>query len=65
MIVESIDAAGIATVKMTKAEARVLRDGLIIANLQVGPAILLGDGGKEAGLDIEHMRGILSGIHGL
>lgn len=64
MIVESIDTAGIANVKMTKLEARVLRDALTIAKLHVGPALLLGDYGQNAGIDIEHMRGILAGIHG-
>lgn len=62
MIVKSIDAAGIADAAMSKAEALVLHDALTIANLQVGPALLLGDHGKKAGIDIEHMRGILKGI---
>lgn len=63
MIVKSIDAAGIADMAISKAEALVLHDALTIAELQVGPALLLGAGhGKKAELDIEYMRGILKGI---
>ena len=62
MIVKSIDTAGIADTAMSKAEARVLHDALTIAKLQVGSALLLGDIGLRAGIDIEHMRGILKGI---
>lgn len=62
MIVKSIDTAGIADTAMSKAEAQVLHDALTIAKLQVGPELLLGERGQKAGLDIEHMRGILKGI---
>ncbi len=62
MIVKSIDTAGIADTAMSKAEAHVLHDALTIAYLQVGPALLLGEHGQKAGIDIEHMRGILKGI---
>ncbi len=62
MIVKSIDSAGIADTAMSKAEARVLHDALVIAKIQIGPEMLLGKDGKAAGINIEHMRGILMGI---
>ena len=61
MIVNKVDNLQ-ADVTIPKAEAQVLYDALTIAKLQVGPDLLLGNLGRKAGIDIEHMRGILKSI---
>lgn len=52
---------GVATLGMTKDEARVLHDALTIAKLQVGPALLLGKT-NLTDMHLEVLRGQLMGI---
>ena len=58
MIVKSSDEYT-ATITMTREEARVLHDGLTIAKLQVGDALLIGE---NKSVDVEYLRGFLNGI---
>ena len=50
-----------ASVCMTKEEASVLHDALIIAKLQIGEGLLTKD---APGVDVEYLRGVLAGIAG-
>ncbi len=63
MIVQDIveEAEGnIVIVQMSTAEARVLHDALTAAKIAIGPDLLIGRVGQEAGVDVEQMRGVLA-----
>ena len=60
MIFKSMDDAGIATVLMTREEAGVFHRSLTIAKLDAGDDIVLGHTGRDAGINIEHLRDVTS-----
>lgn len=62
MIVDKV-AGGVASVTMTKVEAKILHSALTVAKLQLGPNLLVGECHTEtADNEIEHLRTVLSDI---
>lgn len=63
MILKSVDPdTGIATVRMSVEEAGVLERALIIAKLHAGDDVVLGWDGRNLGIRVEHLCGVLKGI---
>ncbi len=55
----------IANVSISTEEARMLHDALTIAKLSIGEDLLVGQGGRNMGMTVDHSRGILAGIAGI
>jgi len=60
MIVQNAE-GDIVTIEMSTIEARVLHDALTAAKIAIGPDLLVGHVGQEAGDDVEQMRDVLAG----
>lgn len=61
MIVDKVE-GGLAKVTMSQAEAQVLANALTAAKIALGDHFVLGHEGQEQGVNIEHLRGVLTGI---
>ena len=63
MILNNVN-GDIANVAMSKAEALVFHDALTIAKVSIGEDLLVGEAGRANGINVEHLRTVLTGIIG-
>ena len=61
MMVDKVE-GGLAKVVMSQVEAQVLANALTAAKIAIGDDFVLGEEGRQYGINIEHLCGVLTGI---
>ncbi len=59
MIIDKVE-NGLVTLILSQVEAEVLHNALTAAKIAVGDNFVLGNSGRQHGINIEHLRNVLS-----